>query len=203
VRAELCDEAIRLARLLTDLMPDEPEAVGLLALMLLTQSRQAARTTSDGSIVLLRDQDRGLWDRRLIGEGQDLVRACLRRNHPGPFQIQAAIAAVHSDATTAGGTDWAQILRLYDQLMGMAPTPVVALNRAVALAEIDGAGAALAELEGLDLDDYHLFHATRAEMLHRLGRTEEADVAYRSAIGLATNQTERRFLEEQRVLNRT
>jgi RNA polymerase sigma-70 factor (ECF subfamily) len=202
VRADLCDEAIRLGRVLTDLMPDEPEAVGLLALLLLTQSRQAARTAADGSIVLLGDQDRSLWDGRLIDEGQTLVRACLRRNHPGPFQIQAAIAAVHSDAMTADATDWGQILQLYDQLTVMSPTPVVALNRAVALAEVDGVPAALADLDGLDLDGYHLLHATRAEMLRRLGRVEEADAAYGDAIDLASNQRERRFLEERRAMNR-
>ena len=202
VRAELCDEAIRLGRLLADLMPDEPEAVGLLALLLLTQSRRAARTTSDGSMVLLPNQDRSLWDPGLADEGQELVRVCLRRNHPGPFQIQAAIAAVHSDANTAEQTDWGQILQLYDQLMTMAPTPVVALNRAVAVAEVRGAPEALAELDVLDLDGYHLFHATRADMLHRLGEVEAADFAYGKAIDLANNQAERRFLEERRASNR-
>jgi RNA polymerase sigma-70 factor (ECF subfamily) len=183
-------------------MPDEPEAVGLLALLLLTQSRRAARTASDGSIVLLPNQDRSLWDWTLIGEGQDLVRACLRRNHPGPFQIQAAIAAVHSDAKTAEETDWGQVLQLYDQLMQIAPTHVVALNRAVAVAEVHGAPTALAELDALDLGGYHLFHATRAEMLRRLGRIDEADVAYGEAIELANTQAERRLLEERKALNR-
>ena len=201
VRADLCDEAIRLGRLLTDLMPDEPEAVGLLALMLLTQSRQAARIATDGSIVLLPDQDRRLWDRELIREGQDMVRACLRRNRPGPFQIQAAIAAVHSDALSAEQTDWGQILQLYDQLMSLAPTPVVALNRAVAVAEVKGAPAALAELDDLELAGYHLLHATRAEMLHRLGRVDEADAAYGAALALVNNQAERRLLEERRMGN--
>jgi RNA polymerase sigma-70 factor (ECF subfamily) len=144
-----------------------------------------------------------LWDRTLINEGQDMVRACLRRNHPGPFQIQAAIAAVHSDANTADQTDWGQILQLYDQLMAMAPTPVVALNRAVAVAEVQGAQEALAELDALDLGGYHLFHATRAEMLHRLGQIDEADTAYGEAIDLANNQAERRFLEERRASNRS
>ncbi|HLF61767.1 MAG TPA: RNA polymerase sigma factor [Acidimicrobiia bacterium] len=201
VRSDLCDEAIRLARFLTDLMPDEPEAIGLLALLLLTESRRSARTTSDGSLILLGDQDRSLWDRELIDEGQTLVRACLRRNRPGPFQIQAAIAALHSDAPTAEGTDWTQILRLYDQLMAMAPSPVVALNRAVALAEVEGAAEALAQLDGLHLNGYHLFHATRAEMLHRLGRVRAADAAYGEALARATNLAERRFLEERRHLN--
>ncbi len=201
IRSDLCGEAIRLARILTDLMPDEPEAVGLLALLLLTESRRAARTTSDGSIVVLGVQDRSLWDRELIEEGQSLVRACLRRNHPGPFQIQAAIAAVHSDSATAEETDWSQILQLYDQLMVMAPTPVVALNRAVAVAEVEDVGAALLELDGLELDGYHLFHATRAELLHRSGDVEAADSAYAEALALVSNQAERRFLEERRLLN--
>lgn len=201
VRADMAEEGIRLARLLVDLMPDEPEAVGLLALLLLSESRRKARVGADGELVTLQDQDRGLWDRSLIDEGQSLVRACLRRNRPGPFQVQAAIAAVHSDASLAGDTDWGQILQLYDQLMAIAPTPVVALNRSVAVAEVHGPRAALGELEELDLDRYHLFHATRAEMLRRLGRTEPADVAYGRAIELATNQTERRFLEMRRRLN--
>jgi RNA polymerase sigma-70 factor (ECF subfamily) len=201
IRSDLCAEGIRLARLLTELMPDEPEAVGLLALLLLTESRRAARTTPDGSIVLLGDQDRSQWDRALIDEGQSLVRSCLRRNRPGPFQIQAAIAAVHSDAPTAAGTDWSQILQLYDQLMTIAPTPVVALNRTVAVAEVDGVTAALAELEALDLDRYHLFHATRAELLRRNGQVEAADAAYGAALALVSNQAERRFLEERRLLN--
>ncbi len=201
VRADMAEEGIRLARLLVDLMPDEPEAVGLLALLLLSESRRKARVGADGELVTLQDQDRGLWDRSLIDEGQSLVRACLRRNRPGPFQVQAAIAAVHSDASLARDTDWGQILQLYDQLMAIAPTPVVALNRSVAVAEVHGPRAALGELEELDLDRYHLFHATRAEMLRRLGRTEPADVAYGRAIELATNQTERRFLEMRRRLN--
>jgi RNA polymerase sigma-70 factor (ECF subfamily) len=201
IRSDLCAEGTRLARLLTELMPDEPEAVGLLALLLLTESRRAARATADGSIVLLGDQDRSQWDRALIDEGQSLVRACLRRNRPGPFQIQAAIAAVHSDAPTAEGTDWGQILQLYDQLMTIAPTPVVALNRAVAVAEVEGVSAALAQLEGLDLDRYHLFHATRAELLRRNGQVEAADTAYGAAMALVSNQAERRLLEERRLLN--
>src|SRR5205814_4660085 len=148
---DLCVEAIRLCRLLVELMPDEPEVLGLLALLLLIHARRAARTTSDLSLVLLPDQDRSLWDRGLVEEGQSLVRTCLRRNMPGPYQIQAAINAVHADAATAADTDWRQILALYDQLMAQAPTPVVALNRAVALAEVEGPGAALAAIEGLDL----------------------------------------------------
>jgi RNA polymerase sigma-70 factor (ECF subfamily) len=201
IRADLCAEAIRLARLVTDLMPDEPEAVGLLALLVLSESRRKARTTASGAMVLLADQDRSLWDRRLIAEGQSLVRACLRRNRPGPFQIQAAIAAVHSDSESADETDWSQILQLYDQLMLVTPTPVVALNRAVAVAEAEGVSAALGQLEGLDLDRYHLFHATRAELLRRNGDTEAADTAYGEALALVSNQEERRFLEKRRLLN--
>lgn len=199
VRAELCEEAIRLARLLVELMPDEPEAHGLLALLLLTEARRPARTDADGSLVLLPEQDRSLWDRELIAEGHDLVRACLRRNQPGPYQLQAAINAVHTDARTAAGTDWRQILALYDQLLALVPTPVVALNRAVAVAEVDGAERALEIVDALDLRDYHLFHATRAELLRRSGRFDEAAVAYDSAIALASNAAERAFLERRRA----
>jgi len=198
VREELCTEAITLGRLLAELMPDEPEVMGLLALMLLVESRRAARTTTDGDLVLLADQDRGLWDRDLIAEGQAIVRHCLRRNQSGPYQIQAAINAVHSDAPAAANTDWWQILRLYDQLLLLAPSPVVALNRAVAVAEVEGPDAALTLVEGLDLDGYHLFHAIRAELLRRLGRTEEASLAYEAAIARTGNATERDFLERSR-----
>ena len=201
LRTDLGLEALRLARLLADLMPDEPEAAGLLALLLLSESRRPARTTSDGSIVLLADQDRNLWDRSLIDEGQALVRACLRRNRPGPFQIQAAIAAVHSDAADADGTDWGQILLLYDMLMVQAPTPVVALNRAVAVAEVHGESDALSLLDDMDLDRYHLYHATRAELLRRLGEIDAADDAYGEALALVSNDVERRFLEERRRVN--
>ena len=197
VRADLCAEAVRLARLLAELMPDEPEVLGLLALLLLSESRRAARTAPDGSLVLLPDQDRTRWDGDLIAEGQALVRACLRRNRPGPYQIQAAVNAVHSDAPTAADTDWGQILALYDQLLAVAPTPVVALNRAVALAEVKGPAAALAEIEGLDLDGYHLFHSTRADLLARLGRHAEAAAAYDRARSLAANAAERSFLDER------
>jgi RNA polymerase sigma-70 factor (ECF subfamily) len=199
VRASLCAEAIRLARLLAALMPDEPEVSGLLALLLLTEARRAARTTPAGDLVLLADQDRGQWDRDLIAEGQRIVRECLRRNQPGLYQVQAAISAVHSDAATAAGTDWRQILALYDQLLAMAPTPVVALNRAVAVAEVYGPAAALDSVDGLDLDGYHLFHATRADLLRRLGRTGAAAAAYDAAIALAENAAERRFLETRRA----
>ncbi len=198
VREDLCAEAIRLARLLAELMPDEPEVLGLLALLLLTQSRRAARTSPDGALVLLADQDRRKWDRALVVEGQALVRACLRRNQPGPYQIQAAINAVHSDAPTAADTDWRQILQLYDQLLTFALTPVVRLNRAVALAEVDGPAAALAAVDELDLAQYHLFHATRAELLFRLARTGEALGAYDAALALVNNPVERELLERRR-----
>jgi RNA polymerase sigma-70 factor (ECF subfamily) len=195
VREELCTEAIRLGRLLVQLMPDEPEVMGLLALMLLVQSRRATRTTSDGSLVLLADQDRGLWDRDLIAEGQAIVRQCLERDQPGPYQIQGAINAVHSDATDAADTDWWQILQLYNQLQSLAPSPVVALNRAVAVAEVEGPDAALTLVDGLDLDGYHLFHAVRADLLRRLGRNAEAARAYQAAIARAENAAERDFLQ--------
>ena len=198
IRGELCDEAIRLARLLAGLMPDEPEALGLLALLLLTGARRPARTGPGGALVPLAGQDRARWDRAMIAEGQHLVRACLRRNQPGPYQIQAAIGAVHSDATVAADTDWGQILALYDQLMVVAPTPVVALNRTVALAEVHGPAAALGELGRLSLDGYHLFHATRADLLRRLGRRDEAAAAYEAAIAGAANGAERSFLRQRR-----
>jgi RNA polymerase sigma-70 factor, ECF subfamily len=198
VRSELCAEAVRLARLLAALMPDEPEVAGLLALLLLTWARREARTTADGALVLLADQDRGRWDQDMIAEGQDLVRACLRRGQPGPYQIQAAINAVHSDAAAAPLTDWGQILALYDQLQVLVPTAVVALNRCVAVAEVSGPAAALAQLDTLDLDSYHLFHATRADLLRRLGRPAQAVVAYDAAIARAGNGAERTFLESRR-----
>jgi RNA polymerase sigma-70 factor (ECF subfamily) len=197
VRADLCGEAIRLARLLRALMPDEPEATGLLALLLLTESRRPARVDEDGSLVMLAEQDRRLWDRSLIEEGQTLVRECLRRNRPGPFQIQAAIAAVHSDAVQASETDWGQIVELYDRLLTLTPTPVVALNRAVAVAELEGPSEALMLVDGLDLEHYHLYHATRAELLRRLGDHEGAQMAYERAIEIADNDVERRFLEHR------
>ena len=197
-RGELCAEAIRLARLLAGLMPDEPEVAGLLALLLLTEARRAARTAPGGSLVLLADQDRSQWDKELIDAGQRIVRECLRRNQPGPYQLQAAIAAVHSSAAVAAETDWGQVLALYDQLLAIAPTPVVALNRAVAVAELDGPGAALSLVDKLDLGEYHLFHATRAELLRRLGRLEEATAAYDAALARTANEAEREFLRSRR-----
>jgi len=193
-RADLCAEAIRLGRLLAQLMPDEPEVTGLLALMLLTESRRPARTGGDGALVLLADQDRARWDRALIAEGQDLVRHCLRRDQPGPYQIQAAISAVHSDAPIAAATDWNQILRLYDQLLMVAPSPVVGLNRAVAVAEVQGPAAALAIVDSLDLGGYYVFHAIRADLLRRLGRDADAAVAYHAAIAGTSNAAERAHL---------
>jgi RNA polymerase sigma-70 factor (ECF subfamily) len=198
VRSDLCAEGLRLARLLAELMPDEPEVLGLLALLLLTESRRAARTGPDGSIVLLADQDRSRWDRDLIAEGHALVRACLRRNAPGPYQIQAAINAVHCDAATVADTDWRQIVRLYDQLLGLSPTPIVALNRAIAIAELEGPEPALALVDDLVLEDYHLFHATRADLLHRLGQDDEARAAYDAALTRTDNAAERRLLERRR-----
>jgi RNA polymerase sigma-70 factor (ECF subfamily) len=199
VRDDLCAEAIRLGRVLAELMPDEPEAIGLLALMLLTAARRPARVGADGTLVLLADQDRGAWDRGLIVEGHELVRRCLRRNRPGPYQIQAAINAVHTDAPSAGATDWPQIVRLYNQLMALAPSPVVELNRAVAVAELDGPAAALRLVDSLPLRRYHVFHAVRADLLRRLGHAEEARAAYTEAIEQAGNEAERRFLTSARA----
>jgi RNA polymerase sigma-70 factor, ECF subfamily len=199
VRTELSDEAIRLARLLAELMPDEPEVLGLLALMLLTESRRTARVAADGSLVPLPDQDRSLWRRDLIDEGQTLVRRCLRRDQPGPYQVQAAVVAVHSDAATAAETDWRQIVTLYDHLLMFAPTPVVALNRAIAIAEVDGPGPALEIVDDLDLGSYHLFHATRADLLARLGRDDEARTAYDAALALTDNVAERALLATRRA----
>ena len=199
VREDLCAEAIRLSRLVCDLMPEEPEAVGLLALMLLTDARRATRVGDDGVLVPLPDQDRTRWDREQIAEGHELVRRCLRRNRPGPYQIQAAINAVHTDAATAQQTDWVQILALYDQLVPFAPTPVVQLNRAVAVAEVRGPEEALQEVEVLDLDAYVPYHATRADLLRRVGRTAESVAAYDRAIALTTADPERRYLERRRA----
>jgi RNA polymerase sigma-70 factor (ECF subfamily) len=197
-RAGLCAEAIRLGRLLARLMPDEPEVIGLLALMLLTEARRAARTTPGGSLVLLADQDRSRWDTPLIAEGQALVRQCLRRGQPGPYQIQAAISAVHSDAPHPAATDWRQILALYDQLLAVSPSPVAALNRAVAVAEVDGPDAALALVDGLGLDGYYLYHAIRGHLLRQLGRDAEAAAAYEAALARTGNAAEQAFLRRTR-----
>jgi RNA polymerase sigma-70 factor (ECF subfamily) len=196
VREELSAEAIRLARLLHLLLPWEPEVMGLLALMLLVEARRPARF-QDGGLRLLSEQDRGLWDTALISEGQDLVRRCLQRNQPGQYQLQAAIQAVHGDARSAADTDWWQIVQLYNQLVALTPTPVVALNRAVAIAELEGPDAALAVVDGLKLDGYYLFHAIRADLLRRLGRAREAAAAYEAAIALTSNSVERAFLERR------
>jgi RNA polymerase sigma-70 factor, ECF subfamily len=200
-RLDLSNEAIRLARVLVELMPDEPEALGLLALLLLTHARQPARMGADGALVRLAEQDRMRWDRSLIDEGHRLVRLCLRWNRPGAYQIQAAIAAVHADARTAEATDWAQVLALYDQLCALRPDAVVALNRAVALAEVEGPGAGLASLEAMDaaaLVGYQPYHATRADLLSRAGRRDEALAAYDRALELTSNQAERLFLQSRR-----
>ncbi len=202
MRVDLCDEAIRLGRVLVELMPDEPEAAGLLALVLLTDARRDARTDVGGRMIRLADQDRTRWDRSRIAEGHEIVRACLRRNQPGMFQIQAAIAAVHADAATAAGTDWRQVAALYDQLYALRPDPVVAINRAVAIGELDGRGAGLLALGLIDADavaTYQPFHASRADLLARCGRTSEADGAYERAIELTDNPVERCFLCEQRA----
>jgi RNA polymerase sigma-70 factor (ECF subfamily) len=197
VRESLCAEAIRLGRLLDELLPDEPEVMGLLALMLLIESRRESRTTAGGDLVRLSDQDRERWDQHLIAEGHAIVRRCLARNRPGPYQIQAAINAVHADARTATATDWKQILQLYDQLMAIEPSPVAALNRAVALAEVEGPAAALAVVDELDLDRYYLFHAIRADLLVRLGWQSTAALAYQAAIARCQNQAEARFLQQR------
>ena len=198
LRSSLRHDAIRLGRALADLMPDEPEAAGLAALMLLTESRAPARTIG-GDLVLLRHQDRTRWDRTLIEEGQAIVRACIRRDQPGPYQLQAAIQAVHCDATSFEATDWSQIVTLYDHLISDLPTPVVALNRAIAVGEVQGPAAALVELDAIapELDTYHLLHAARGAMLRELGDSERARAAYERAAGLATTATDRRFLERQ------
>ena len=190
----LCGEAIRLARILAALMPDEPEVAGLLALLLFTESRRASRTRPDGSLVVLGEQDRIQWDRALIEEGQTILRQCVRRNQPGAYQLQAAINAVHADAATVEETDWPQIVALYDQMLAVAPTSVVALNRAIAIGEVQGPAAALALVDELELGNYYPFHATRADLLRRLGRHREATVAYQRAAALAPTDAEREFL---------
>jgi RNA polymerase sigma-70 factor, ECF subfamily len=198
IRNELCDEGIRLGRVLLALMPNEPEVMGLLALMLLIDSRRDARLGPDGNLVLLPEQDRALWNRSLIAEGQVLLNRCLLRNEPGPYQLQAAINAVHSNAPSPDAVDWRQILRLYDQLYSLQPTPVVALNRAVALAEVEGPAAALAVLDRLDLRTFYLFHAIRADLLQRIGRRDAAADAYDRAIARSENTKERELLLRRR-----
>jgi RNA polymerase sigma-70 factor, ECF subfamily len=197
-RATLRNDAIRLARALVELMPDEPEVAGLRALMLLNESRVPARR-ADGAVVLLRDQDRTKWDRSLIEEGHAIVRDCLRRDQPGPFQLQAAIQAVHCHAHIFEATDWQQILSLYDHLLRLLPTPVVALNRAIALGEVEGPAAALGALDTIapELDNYHLMHAARATALRRLGERAAAKTAFERAAELAAIEGERRFLAQQ------
>jgi RNA polymerase sigma-70 factor, ECF subfamily len=199
IRDDLCAEAIRQARVLRTLMPDEPEVAGLLALMLLTDARRPARLDAGGALVTLDAQDRSLWDRDTIAEGHALVRECLQRNRPGHYQLLAAVNAVHTDAATASATDWGQVLALYDQLLVITPTPVVELNRAVALAEVAGPEVALAVVDGLALETYHPFHATRADLLRRLGRRSDAVAAYQRALDLATNPAERSFLDQRRA----
>jgi RNA polymerase sigma-70 factor, ECF subfamily len=204
VRDDLCAEAIRLGRVLAALLPDHEEVLGLLALMLLIEARRPARVDADGVPILLADQDRRAWNAALIAEGQGIVRQCLHRNRPGPYQIQAAINAVHADAAVAAATDWRQILALYDRLLTVAPTPIVALNRAVAVAEVDGPQAALDLVEALPrassggLGDYHLYHAIRADLLARAGRRREALAALDAAIARTGNVAERRLLERRR-----
>ena len=199
VRDDLCQEALRLGRLLVDLLPREPETWGLLALMLLISARRPARTTPAGEMVPLAEQDPALWDQALLAEGRLLVRRCLDRDQPGPYQIQAAIQAVHSDAAGAIGPDWSQILLLYDQLLVFQPSPVVALHRAVAVAEVDGPALALAAVDGLALEQYQPYWAIRADLLRRLGRHDAARGAYDRAIALTDNESERRFLATRRA----
>jgi len=198
IRDDLCAEAIRLGRLLHELMPDEPEVMGLLALMLLIESRRSARTTADGAMVRLAEQDRRSWDRALIAEGQALVRRCLAIGRPGPYQLQAGVNAVHADAARAEQTDWRQILALYDLHLSIAPSPIVALHRAVAVAEVDGPATALGIVDGLDLESHHMYHAIRADLLRRLGRDVDAAAAYDAAIARSGNAAERAFLDGRR-----
>ncbi|MBW3619866.1 MAG: RNA polymerase sigma factor [Actinobacteria bacterium] len=194
---ELCADAIRLARVLRELLPTDPEVTGLLALLLLTEARRPARRGAGGRLVVLRDQDRSRWDRALVDEGQALVRALLERNEPGPFQLQAAIAAVHTDAATFADTDWHQVLALYDHLLAVQPTSVVALNRAIALSEVDGPGPALAIVDRLDLDGYLPLHATRAHLLRALGHHDRADEEFARAASLAADPAQRAWLARQ------
>jgi RNA polymerase sigma-70 factor, ECF subfamily len=197
LRAELTAEAIRLARILRQLMPEEPEVAGLLALLILTEARRESRVRG-GQLVPLGEQDRAGWDQALIREGHGLVRECLALNRPGRYQILAAINAVHTDARAAQDTDWSQVVALYDQLTRIDPSPIVALNRAVAVAELDGADVALALVDRLPLDGYHAWHATRADLLRRLGRTAEAKAAYGEAIAATQNSAEVAYLDRKR-----
>ncbi len=196
-RGELCDEAIRLARLIAQLMPDEPETRGLLSLMLFISARRPSRVATDGSLVPLGEQDRTRWNHEMLDEARQLLRGCLRMKRPGVYQLHAAINAVHADAPTLAATDWVQILTIYDQLLAIAPTPVIELNRAVALAEIEGPAAALADIEPLELDTYYLWHAIRADLLQRCGRTAEAYRAYERAIQATDNPAEQRHLRQR------
>jgi RNA polymerase sigma-70 factor, ECF subfamily len=199
VRGDLTAEAIRLARLVRDLMPADGEAAGLLALMLLTEARRPARLSATGELVTLGEQDRGAWDRGLIAEGHALVRARLASGQaPGRYQVLAAVNAVHTDAPDVRGTDWSQVLALYDQLARLDPSPIVRLNRAIAVAELDGPEVALAEVDGLPLQGYRAFHSTRADLLRRLGRSRESRAAYDQAIGLAGNAAETAYLIRRR-----
>ena len=197
IRTDLCAEAIRLTRILATLMPDEPEVQGLLALMLLTDARRPGRFAG-GALVTLADQDRASWDRDLIAEGHAIVRGCLRRGRPGRYQILAAINAVHTDAANVEQTDWRQVVMLYDQLLAVDPTPVVALNRAIAVAELAGPQAALEILDTLDIQSYHAYQAARADLLRRAGQSDAAAMAYERAIDLASNPAERAFLRRRR-----
>jgi RNA polymerase sigma-70 factor (ECF subfamily) len=198
IRADLTDEAIRLARIVRELLPDEPEVAGLLALMLLTDARRATRV-ADGELVTLGEQDRSQWDRGLIAEGQQLTRQALESRLPGPYALMAAINVIHASASDVRDTDWARIASLYDRLYALTPSPIVALNRAVAVAEVDGPQVALAIVDGLDLDGYHAWHATRADLLRRIGRSEEAAAAYDAAIAATENPAERAYLARRRA----
>ena len=201
IRRDLCAEAIRLGRVIAELMPDEPEVLGLLALMLLHDARREARTGADGGLVLLEAQDRGRWDRGRIDEGGRLLERAMRMGRGGPYQLQGAIAALHDEAPTADSTDWPQILALYSALWRVTPTPIVALNRAVALAMVAGPEAGLDAIDSLGADDvladYPHLHSARADFLRRLGRRPEAAAAYRRAIDLVRNAPERAFLERR------
>jgi RNA polymerase sigma-70 factor, ECF subfamily len=199
VRSDLTTEAIRLTRLVRDLMPAEGEVAGLLALMLMTEARGAARVSASGELVPIDEQDRGAWNRQLIAEGHALVRACLDSGHPpGRYQVLAAINAVHTDARHAGDTDWSQIIALYDHLLLLDPSPIVRINRAIAVAEMDGPEVALAEIQGLPLEGYDAFHATNAHLLRQLGRNQESRAAYDRAIGLSRNAAETAYLIRRR-----